>query len=45
MSKDTDSSLAAMSTNEKRAVGIIALIAMFRMFGLFALLRPGLRRS
>ena len=34
MSKDTDSSLAAMSTNEKRAVGIIALIAMVVAAGL-----------
>jgi MFS family permease len=38
MAKESNSTLAAMLPQEKRAVGIIALIAMFRMFGLFALL-------
>ena len=38
MTTDSDSKIAAMLPQEKRAVSIIALIAMLRMFGLFALL-------
>lgn len=38
MTTDSDTAIAAMLPDEKRAVGVVALIAMCRMFGLFALL-------
>ncbi len=38
MTVETDSAIAAMMPQERRAVGIVALVAMLRMFGLFALL-------